>query len=290
MHKKLFAAFIYSFCFLSSLLSYEYQLSVGMIFKNEASYLKEWIEYHRIVGVEHFYLFNDGSTDNYKKVLAPYISKGIVELRQAVTHADFNGTQVDCYNRTLLKTRGSSKWVAMIDSDEFLVTPQGIKIIDVLNQFEAFGGVIINWRSFGTSDVAHIPPNKLMIECLTHCAPPEHPMNHMVKSIVRPERVKYFGGPHWPEHPDQWFSVDTDGIYYVPGTALSKIDKLWINHYWTRDEEFLINVKIPRSLPWGRTQQSVLDTAKELNAVTDECILRHVPVLRQRVFKKHKQK
>ena len=34
----------------------QYKVSIGAIFKNEALYLKEWIEFHRIVGVEHFYL------------------------------------------------------------------------------------------------------------------------------------------------------------------------------------------------------------------------------------------
>lgn len=285
MYKKLLSIFIFSFSLVSSLLSYEYQLSVSMIFRNEASYLKEWIEYHRLVGVEHFYLFNDGSTDHYKKVLAPYVARGIVELSHAVPQADFNGTQVDCYNRTLIKARGVSKWVAMIDSDEFLVTPAGIEILDVLKEFKKFGGVIINWHSFGTSNVAKIPPDKLMIECLTHCAPPPHSMNHMVKSIVRPECVSHFGGPHWPEYAPGWFLVDTDGVRYVPGTAFSKMNKLWINHYWTRDEDFLINVKIPRGIPWGRSTESVLETAKELNAVTDDCILRYVPALRKRIFK-----
>lgn len=287
MYRKLLSFFLCSLCFGSTLLGYDYDLSISMIFQNEAPYLKEWIEYHRLVGVEHFYLFNDGSTDHYKKVLAPYISKGIVELYDAHPKPIFNNKQVSCYNRTLAKSRGISKWVAMIDSDEFLVTPEGIEVIDVLNQFEEFGGVTINWHSFGTSDVAKIPPDKLMIECLVHCAPPDHYMNHIVKSIVRPERVKRFSGPHWPEHAEDWFSVDPDGNRYVPPTAFSKRDKLWINHYWARDNDFLINIKIPRSVPLDRTPDWILSVAKELNAVTDDCILRHVPALRKRVFKKN---
>ena len=50
----------------------KYKLSICAIFKNEANYLKEWIEYHRMVGVEHFYLYNsppgktgDGRLGNY---------------------------------------------------------------------------------------------------------------------------------------------------------------------------------------------------------------------------------
>lgn len=53
-----------------------YSLSVCSIFKNEAPYLREWIEYHLIVGIEHFYLYNNNSEDNFEEVLRPYIEKG----------------------------------------------------------------------------------------------------------------------------------------------------------------------------------------------------------------------
>lgn len=58
----------------------QYKVSIGAIFKNEALYLKEWIEFHRIVGVEHFYLYNNNSDDNYREVLEPYIKRNIVTL------------------------------------------------------------------------------------------------------------------------------------------------------------------------------------------------------------------
>lgn len=38
-------------------------LSIGAIFKDEAPYLAEWIEFHRLVGVEHFFLYDNLSTD-----------------------------------------------------------------------------------------------------------------------------------------------------------------------------------------------------------------------------------
>lgn len=53
----------------------QYKVSVCAIFKNEAPYLKEWIEFNRIVGVEHFYLYNNNSEDNYEEIIAPYIKK-----------------------------------------------------------------------------------------------------------------------------------------------------------------------------------------------------------------------
>ena len=57
-----------------------YDLAVTAIFKNEGRYLKEWLDYHLFAGVEHFYLYNNDSSDNYAEVLAPYIEKNLVTL------------------------------------------------------------------------------------------------------------------------------------------------------------------------------------------------------------------
>lgn len=59
---------------------YSYKLSILAIFQNKECFLKEWIDFHRLMGVEHFYLFNHLSSDDYLSVLQPYLSIGLVEL------------------------------------------------------------------------------------------------------------------------------------------------------------------------------------------------------------------
>ena len=56
-------------------------LSVCTLYKDEARYLPEWLEFHRLVGVERFFLYNNNSTDNHMEVLAPYIEEGTVVQR-----------------------------------------------------------------------------------------------------------------------------------------------------------------------------------------------------------------
>lgn len=278
MYKKIMFLSCLCLSFVSNVYSHKYELSIGLIFKNEAPYLQEWIEYHKLVGVQHFYLFNNDSTDNFEEVLAPYIRDGIVELDVAYNQPDFNGTQVDCYNRTIQRSHGVSKWVAFIDSDEFLTSPHK-NIAKVLAEFEEFGGVVLNWRVFGTSNVKSIPKDSLMIECLTRCSLPEHPMNTMVKSIVRPERSSYFSCPHFPIYVATCFAVNTsrerrDGPY-----SPVKYDKLWINHYWTRDQDYFSKKKIPRRVGWGDSPDFT-HLENELNATTEKTILNYVPTLR----------
>ena len=58
----------------------KYQLSVCSLFKNESRYLREWLEYHRLIGVDHFYLYDNASTDRSVQILQPYIRAGLVTL------------------------------------------------------------------------------------------------------------------------------------------------------------------------------------------------------------------
>ena len=58
-----------------------YDLAVVAIMKNEAPYVKEWLDYHLAAGVNHFYIYDNESPDNFKEVLQPYIDAGIVTYK-----------------------------------------------------------------------------------------------------------------------------------------------------------------------------------------------------------------
>ena len=54
------------------------QTDVLSIFKNETMNLKLWLEHYLWQGVGHFYLIDNGSTDNPLSILQEYIDKGII--------------------------------------------------------------------------------------------------------------------------------------------------------------------------------------------------------------------
>ena len=49
---------------------YKYQTTLVLIFKDEAPFLQEWLTYHLTLGIDHFYLYQNNSTDNYMEVLS----------------------------------------------------------------------------------------------------------------------------------------------------------------------------------------------------------------------------
>lgn len=254
-----------------------YTLSVCAIFQDEGPYLKEWIDFHKRVGVEHFYLYNHRSGDGYREVLQPYIDAGEVELFEvsevAETIDQFNPLQSGCYTECLERARGVTKWVAFLDVDEYLFSPGGGNVKALLADYEPYGGVCVNWQLFGTSGVAKVPQGKLMVEVLTRCAVEAYPANFHIKSIVRPERATRFLNPHHPEYREGFYQVNTDKIPFEGRfSPYIRINKLRINHYWTRDEAFFYGVKIPRQRRWGGTPDPD-KLLRDMNAVTDTTIL-----------------
>lgn len=268
---------------------FKYELAIGAIFRDEAPYLKEWIEYHLLVGVEHFYLYNNLSSDDYKKVLAPYIKQGIVEIKDwSYAYTDIGRwapIQCSAYNEILQKAKGKTKWLAIIDTDEFIVPLKKNHLPTLLADYDNFGALALNWQMFGTSHVPQIPDNKLLVETLLFKAPVDFAENIHVKCIVRPECIKVCGSPHCCELKSGFAQVNTDKKPFTgPYSPYVAADQIVIQHYWTRDDNYLHLTKMARRNSWQEGADGVLQRASQLNQVEDRSIMRFVPQLRKRVY------
>lgn len=269
---------------------YKYQLAVVAIFHNDARYLKEWIEFHRLVGVEHFYLYNHLSTDAYKEVLKPYIAKGIVKLIDWPytygTLYEWNQIQRAAYGDALTRAKGKVKWLAAIDTDEFIFPSQENSLLEFLSSYEQYGGLGINWVVFGTSGVHLKTDTQLLTEELTLRGPDNSPMNLHIKSIVRPERVAEAGfDPHAFIYKKGYGQVNANKEPFSgPFSPYVAIDKVRINHYCYRDEDYFHQVKIPRLKKWGVDTSNIENAIQAFNVVVDPSINKYLPKLRAKVF------
>ncbi|PIS02571.1 MAG: hypothetical protein COT85_04615 [Chlamydiae bacterium CG10_big_fil_rev_8_21_14_0_10_42_34] len=261
-------------------------IAIAAIFRNEAPFLKEWIDFHLLMGVERFYLFDNLSNDHPKSVLEPYLAKGIVELISwPIEHSEiFEWNELQClaYERAIFLAKGHVKWLAIIDVDEFLFSEDG-HILDQLERFEKYGGVGVNWQVFGTANVGKIPKDKLLIETLNLKMPVEQGINHHVKSIVRPERVLGCDNPHSMIYRDEFYQVNMAEVRFEGRLSPTvELSPLRINHYTLRDEHFLLNQKIPRLQKWwgGSVDHWKMKYAG-MNKVEDVNIHRFVKYLRE---------
>jgi hypothetical protein len=262
--------------------SYPYNFSIAAIFQNEGPYLREWIEYHRIVGVEHFYLYNNKSSDSFREILAPYQKLGLVELIEWEENDFVKSGQKNAYKNAIERAKGKTKWLAVIDVDEFLVPKKTCTVTKFLKDFEkdGIGGVGINWQMFGTSYVPSLE-DKLLTEMLTLKAVPDHGENLHVKTILRPEYVKVAHVHHF-EFIDNWQEVNAKKQPFKgPHTKNVEVEDIQINHYWSKDEHFFYSVKVPRRQSWGESLEAIDTRLQNLNQVEDRSIYPFLKLLKK---------
>lgn len=265
---------------------YECDLAVCAIFRDEAPYLKEWIEFHRLVGVERFYLYNNLSQDDYQKVLTPYVKRGIVQLIDwSQDYADvgtWSGIQNGAYDDCLRLTKGKVRWLAFLDIDEFLFPARGNNLREFLKPYRHFGGVGVNWQLFGTGRIGKIPEGKLLIETLLYRGETNFPDNIHIKSIVQPEKVHRSLSPHHCLYLNGHYQVDSNKTRFEGPYAPSVlVDKIRINHYWSRDEAYFLEKKVPRRAAWHESADGVMTRNEAISKIYDDTILRFVPRLKK---------
>jgi Glycosyltransferase family 92 len=208
-------------------------LAVCVIYNNEGPYIREWIEFHRLFGVERFFLYDHGSTDEHMEALAPYLDDGL-----AVVHDwPIDPGQLEAYEHCLDAHANDARWIAFIDLDEFLFSPTGRPLPEILADYERWPAVVVNRATYGTSGHA-TRPDGLVIESYVLRALDDYPPNRTIKTIADPARTER-AGVHLFSYSDG-FAVDEnqqrlDGAV----TDALSLEKLRVNHYFTRSVEEL---------------------------------------------------
>jgi len=226
----------------------KYNLSMCAFFKNEAKSLKEWLEYHLVVGVDHFYLYNNGSYDQFREILNPYIKRGVVTLiywpdlieaqKKDKTWMWVLSTLISAYENAIkIRTANETKWLVFADVNEFLVPIEAKKLSEVLEKYGRYPGIIIPMDFFDASKDDTLPRRKLLIETAELVGAQLNPEWEVAKMIFKPDQCKGFT---WPPY-KCWFKNEQEAI---------KLDRkeLRINRYLNRFKGCLDSGKLREKL------------------------------------------
>jgi hypothetical protein len=251
-------------------------LSVCSMFLNEAPYLPEWIEFHRLAGVERFFLYDHESTDSSREVLAPYVEEGIVVVHDWPVQPG----QVEAFDDCADRHRFDSRWIAFIDLDEFLFSPTGRSLPDVLREFEPWPGVVVNRPTYGSSGHEQMPDALVIESYLLRSG--FNRRTRVVKSISQPAYLdRNQGGHYWTY--THGFAVDECKRPAPTARGLSTtFSLLRLNHYFTRSRaEYERKLATPRAdsglLRPGITFESI---DRFMNDLTDPAASLHAPAVK----------
>lgn len=173
------------------------KLAMATLARYDRPYIREWIEYHRLLGVGHFYVYTNHAPEIAAE-LQPLVDTGLVTtipwnyLYTVHPHGTFPWWPRDSHLYTqppqqihALRAFGHRwDWMALMDADEFLVHAQDASLSEILDNQTAdvcsFPG---KW--FGTGGRADVPAG--IVDGLTRC---EAGCTSYPKTIVRPRAVQ----------------------------------------------------------------------------------------------------
>ena len=223
----------------------KYQVSICSIFKNEGKYIQEWIEYHKLIGVEHFYLYDNDSTDDIS-ILQQYIDDGIITLN----HVSGQAQQMPAYNHFIQTYKEETEWCAIIDLDEFIIPMEKASIHEQINSIlvradnkfklidgfnmNIIAGIQLSWVYYGTSFHIERPEGLVLENYLNRIAIEDN--DNWCKCIYYLDNIDEIINPHFTYAKEGKILIDENGDY-VPFCARhlsTKAKYCRINHYTTK--------------------------------------------------------
>ena len=243
-------------------------IAISAIFLNEGRYLDEWIAFHRVVGVDHFFLYDNGSSDRGCEVLSGYIRRGFVTIIPWRTFAARLDIQKAAYAHCVVNFGSAFEWLAFVDIDEFVVPTAGNSLKEVLASFPKMAALYAPRVEFGHSDQS-VSPDGLLMEIYTSRYAGDR-LATQRKTIARPSMIRI---------PEIHKSV-VDGDTIAP----PETGPLRINHYFSKSSADFA-AKLERGWRNGKPSKKIRlkhSRYTEINRQTcrDGLIGRFIPAVR----------
>jgi hypothetical protein len=161
------------------------------ILKDEAPNMAEWLCHHMAIGVDHFFLYDNGSTDDLHAVLRPFADHGIV----TTVYFPMRGLQRDANNHVVRFFGATTEWLAYVDIDEFLVPERDESIGDILRRYGDAEQVLVSRKEFCYGG-HRTPPAGLVTEAYREFSvnvPRVGTSEILAKPIIRPSGTARVG-------------------------------------------------------------------------------------------------
>jgi hypothetical protein len=271
---------------------------LAAILREEESFLDEWLVYHKMIGIDHFFLYDDAPGLPLQKLLQPHADY-ITVIPWYNMHADRPGVnrQTKAYVHAVTEYGAGFNWITFIDGDEFIVLRKHETINEFLADFPDAVSISLRWHVFGHNGYYDDPPGLITASLIRRKRMPDY----NVKSITRPEAIidvqsahtcvlKYAG----------W--VDANNREYEREGYEGISEVAHINHYqcrsfkrWMqrtkRGDVYADSVeKVPESHLYRLNEDSCLKTfvatmSLDKNEMTDTYMQKYTPAILYRLMK-----
>ncbi len=270
-------------------------LACVVICRGEDEYLIEWIEFHRMMGVERFFVYDNGAEPTTKALLEPYIANGLVshipfpdlnwpDLRSDWFDYHRPSTQELAYGHCITRFGNCYRFLLKIDADEYVFPAQDrhATLLAAMRELDLDKtiGIEIPMLDFGSSH--HLrKPLGLTIEAYTKTRPGTRDFKSIGNArflardpLSNPHRFRYRLA----------LAARLRGTAKVRPEAAAALFRL--NHYFTKSrDEYLRKGEInARGYMAGKeNEQQFMAINRDANVADNRDIQRFLPALRERL-------
>ena len=210
----------------------KHYLALCCIAKDEDPFIKEWLAYHALLGVERFYVYDNCSRTPIRQLLGPWADDGRVVVRRVPGGA----MQVPVYNDCLESFGPDCRWIGFIDLDEFVLPMQDNDLRVFLSEFEEYGALAATWQLFNSSGHLRRPEGPVIRNYTEAFRDQE---SYTIKSFVRPERTAAALSPHHFSYRPGFFCVNEEHYPVSPGVQFTFAtgSRIRVNHYFMKSQQ-----------------------------------------------------
>lgn len=240
---------------------------VGMC-KYENHYLREWVEYHKSIGIDKIFLFdnNDIDGEHPENVIKEYVTSNyvtVIDKRGMKSEPNYNLQSYICREGYELASKDYD-WIAIIDIDEYitLANIKNIKEFLTNSRFDDYECVRLNWKLYNDSDLLKVENNNYNLRN-RFTKWKSHPLG---KSIYRANLSGILKEHSLNGHGSKNVnSCDENGNPLKYHDRISIVNEnpeykiAWINHYKTKTIEEFVSIRMFRKDMHKNLQLKTLD-------------------------------
>jgi hypothetical protein len=226
----------------------KYFLSLGCIIKDE-DYLEEFLVYYRVLGVEHFFIYdNDSTIPIYKR-----LEKTKLKDFCTIIFCPGKAKQIPAYNHLIKYTKNLTEWLIVVDGDEFILPKKHKSLRDFLKEYKDYHAIGINWVMYGSSHHEKKQDGFIIDKYRKNSGV----QGRHIKTICKPLYVKKID-IHCviPVNPNKYIDPHKRIIKAIPFNEKYTIDIIQINHYWGKSMEDMLQ-KINRGRAPSDTKREI---------------------------------
>lgn len=248
-------------------------IGICAIIKNEHLYLKEWIDYHLSIGVNHIWLFEDYDSDSHADIVSEY--NDVVTLFPfSITGAAPGNPIRQCavYEWFCREYKDKMDWCAFIDIDEFIILEDGVTLKELCNRLvdTDFNGFVLYWKIYDANGHIKRPIGNIM-DNFTHESDSPISFTWQYKTVVNMHKSI----TNWPVCHTPQNVCDTLGRRIDSRMRLNEktFSGGYLAHYFTKSwEDWKIRLKRGNILARNRKAEMFFYMNPDMRKIKDELI------------------